>query len=211
MNLEHPLVRTVAVSASGILYWAGVYVQARRVRRNIGRSPNLRPRGAKENLLWLGWIFVAGGWIAQPFLLSASPALPGLRACPELPLVGLWLGLALLLAGYGGTLWCYSAMGDAWRIGVNREEKNALITNGPYAHVRHPIYLFQIVMLAGVWCLLPTLVSLALLVIHSLCALAKALDEESHQLRVHGAGYQDYLARTGRFLPRLRKRSPPDR
>jgi protein-S-isoprenylcysteine O-methyltransferase Ste14 len=209
MNLDHPLLREAAVSASGLLYWAGVFVQARRVRRQIGRSPNLIPRGFKETVLWLGWVFVAGGWIGQPFLLSARAAWPGLQPCPELSLFGLWLGLALLLAGYAGTLWCYAAMGDTWRIGVNRDEQNALVTRGPYARVRHPIYLFQIVMLAGVLCLLPTFVSLALLVIHSLCALTKALDEEAHQLRVHGAAYAEYVARTGRFFPKLMP--PPTR
>ena len=62
------------------------------------------------------------------------------------------VGRALIAAGYLGTLWCYATMGDAWRMGINRAEKNELVNRGPYPFVRHPIYLFQIVMLAGSAC-----------------------------------------------------------
>ena len=40
-------------------------------------------------------------------------------------------------------------MGDAWRIGINRKEKNQLITRGPYAVVRHPIYVSYMLMALG--------------------------------------------------------------
>ena len=102
-----------------------------------------------------------------------------------------------------GTLWCYAAMGDAWRIGVSETETTALVSHGPFQVVRHPIYLFQLVMLAGAACLLPTLLSLLLLPIHFVCLLVKAADEESHLLAIHGQSYRDYLARTGRLLPKF--------
>ena len=207
MHLEHSLLRGLAVAGSGVVYWAGVFIQGRRVRRHIGRSPNLKPLGAKEQVLWVGWVLVSIGWIVQPLVALGRHPWPGFRACPEFAAAGLVVGLALLAAGYAGTLWCYSAMGDAWRIGVNRAEKNALVVCGPYAYVRHPIYLFQMVMLSGVLCLLPTVASLAMLVIHALCAWTKALDEEAHQVRVHSADYQRYVARTGRFVPRLFSRT----
>jgi hypothetical protein len=77
--------------------------------------------------------------------------------------VNLALGLALLVLGYAGTLWAYAAMGDTWRIGINRNEKTTLVNRGPYRLVRHPIYLFQSVMLAGAALLLPTPVSFLIL------------------------------------------------
>ena len=113
-------------------------------------------------------------------------------------------------AGYAGTLWCYAAMGNTWRIGINRREKNPLVTQGPYRVVRHPIYLFQIVMLVGVLLLLPTVLSVSILVIHLLCVLAKSSDEESYLLTVHSDEYRDYLARTGRLFPKwIRRTSSP--
>jgi protein-S-isoprenylcysteine O-methyltransferase Ste14 len=98
-------------------------------------------------------------------------------------------------------------MGNAWRIGINPGEKNLLVTAGPYRTIRHPIYLFQVVMLAGVVLLLPTLCSMLILAIHLVCVLIKACDEESYLRDVHGQEYEDYLARTGRLLPKLTGRT----
>jgi protein-S-isoprenylcysteine O-methyltransferase Ste14 len=199
--------RRAIVSLSGIVYWVGVYIQARRIRRHIKRSPNLKPRDLKEHLLWLGWFVVIMIWILQPWFTRTSPSHEKTLA------VGLWsplvtpvtfiLGLLIVIAGYAGTLWCYRAMGDSWRIGVNKSEKNALVTLGPYRSVRHPIYLFQIVMLAGALLLLPTVLSAAILLLHVVCVYIKATDEEAYLLGLHGPNYENYLKRTGRLLPKL--------
>ncbi len=64
MTTEEHQLRRIVVSASGLIYWGGVLIQARRVRRHIGHSPNLKPRGPKEKVLWLGWFAVIAVWIA---------------------------------------------------------------------------------------------------------------------------------------------------
>jgi protein-S-isoprenylcysteine O-methyltransferase Ste14 len=116
-------------------------------------------------------------------------------------------GLLLIVAGHVGTFWCYRSMGDAWRMGINRRERNTLVTRGPYRFVRHPIYSFQVVILVGVLLLLPTLMAVLIIGTHVLCVLIKAADEESHLLSVHGETYRQYLSSTGRLWPRLRQ--PP--
>src|SRR5260370_30454585 len=199
---ENLLFRTAVALLSAFVYCAGVWVQSRRVRKQIGRSPNLKPRGTREKMLWLGWFIVIFVWLGQPFLIQRE--LPGLHLAPWLlNSFSLASGLILVLAGYACTLWCYKVMGNAWRIGINPREKNFLVTGGPYRTVRHPIYLFQIVMLAGVVLLLPPLCSLAILLIHVVCVFLKAGDEESYLRGIHGKAYEDYLARTGRLLPKL--------
>jgi len=206
MTPEELLLRRIVVFASALVYWAGVWVQARRVRKHIGRSPNVRPRGTKERLLWTGWFFVVAVWLIQPFLADSDAAGPWLRLHPALiHVTTLVLGVLLAAAGYVGTLWCYAAMGDTWRMGVNRKEKTDLVCRGPYRSVRHPIYLFQVVMLAGVASLLPTLLSVIVLVVHLVCVWIKALDEESHLLTVHGQEYSDYRSRTGRLFPKIHR------
>lgn len=204
MTEQEFLLRRVVCFASCLLYWGGVWVQARRVRKRIGHSPNLRPRGTRETLLWLGWFLVIVAWLTQPLLLGSSHPKPALTFfAPLLHPVGLTSGLLLVVLGYAGTLWSYVAMGDAWRIGVDTKEKNVLISRGPYRWVRHPIYSFQIVMLAGVAVLLPTPVSFLILTTHYMCVIIKASDEERHLTAVHGEAYRDYLARTGSLFPRL--------
>ncbi|MEQ1840968.1 MAG: methyltransferase, partial [Verrucomicrobiales bacterium] len=157
--------RCAVVCASGVIYWGGVWVQAKRIRRKIGRTPNIRPRGTRERLLWLGWTIVVIGWIAQPLLLNGKN--PGgilFGLCPDLSQpAALWAGIAIIVLGYLGTLWCYAAMGAAWRIGIDTEKTASLVETGPYRRMRHPIYSFQMVMLIGALLLLPTLASLAIL------------------------------------------------
>jgi len=181
-----------------------VWVQVRRVRRQIGRAPNVRPRGPKERLLWVGWVLVVVTWMALPFLIRREGGNDLLTLWPAwLHPWALAAGLGAIAAGYAATLWCYALMGDTWRMGVDQREKTTLITRGPYAVVRHPIYLFQIVILAGVVLLLPTLLGLAMLLLHLVCVWLKAADEEAYLLGVQGQPYRDYLARTGRLLPRV--------
>lgn len=204
MSINDLYAQRALVLASALIYWGGVWVQARRVRRHIGRSPNVRPKGRKEVLLWAGWMLVVLAWLLLPFLAGR----PGATACLEVrtllpgPLA-LALGGALLVAGYAGTLWCYAVMGDTWRMGIDQREPTFLVTRGPYRHVRHPIYSLQAVMLAGVLLLLPTALALVTLLVHLVCVWIKARDEEAYLARVHGGEYRAYLARTGSLFPKI--------
>jgi len=204
MDIDGLLLRKSVVAGSCLIYWAGVLIQAQRVRKQIGRSPNMTPRTGKERVLWLGWMLVIVGWIGQPFLVRVESAFACVRLCAAcLQPFWLVLGILLVLAGFAGTLWCYAIMGSAWRIGVNQAEKNQLVTDGPFARVRHPIYALQVVMLAGALFLLPTIFSAVLLALHLICVWLKAADEEAYLLATHGERYRAHIARTGRLVPRL--------
>jgi protein-S-isoprenylcysteine O-methyltransferase Ste14 len=210
MTPEELFWRRAIVSASGILYWVGVWILARRVRKQIGRSPNLKPRGPKEKILWGGWLLVILVWMGQALVVKTENPWPGVALLSALlnPFL-LSGGIALVVTGYVCTLWCYAAMGNTWRIGINTNEKTTLVERGPYRWVRHPIYLFQLIMLAGAALLLPTPLSFAILAVHLICALSKALDEENYLRTIHGQAYVDYMARTGRLLPRLIRPKQP--
>ncbi len=68
--------------------------------------------------------------------------------------------------------------------------------------MRKPIFTAMVTAQAGIVLVVPTWVSAA-----ALAALVAAVElqvrsaEEPHLLRVHGAAYVDYAARTGRFVP----------
>jgi len=188
------------VSLSGLVYWGGVLVQARRVRRKIGRTPNLKPKGAKERALWVGWTLVVLGWIAQPFWIVSAHSWSD--PLPALVHPAAWgLGVILIVLGYLATLWCYAAMGAAWRIGIDASGTSQLVQEGPYRRLRHPIYSFQMAMLLGAALLLPSYLSFALVALHFLCASIKAADEERFLEGLFGDEYCRYMKRTGRFLP----------
>ncbi len=198
-----PLRETI-VFISALVYWVGVVVNIYRVRRHIGRSPNIKPAGFKERLLWTGWFIVIAVWITQPLVIGKYSSTSLFSFIPSsLNNYGLLTGIILVALGYAGTLWCYSALGDSWRIGVNKKETTSLIEHGPYRTIRHPIYLFQILMLTGAAFLLSTLFSIMIIIIHFICILIKSLDEEAYLLGRHGPEYRKYLSRTGRFFPKF--------
>jgi protein-S-isoprenylcysteine O-methyltransferase Ste14 len=198
--------RQVAVFLSALIYWGGVVINVYRVRKHIGRSPNLmKPKGFKEILLLSGWFFIIAGWIIQPLIIqnhgisALFSFIPFLSRPP-----GIVLGMLFALSGYSGTLLCYSKLGDSWRLGINNKIKTVLIQQGPYRFVRHPIYLFQIIILLGMIFLLPTPFSLLISIAHYFCIHRMALDEETYLLDTHGEVYQEYFSKTGRFLPKLK-------
>jgi protein-S-isoprenylcysteine O-methyltransferase Ste14 len=205
MPVDPLIINRGAVFLGAVVYWGGVLIQTRRVRRHIGRSPNAGPRGPKEQILWAGWLFVIAAWIFQPIVAGVGAPWFWLRLFPSLLVLGcLVSGLLLTVLGYAGTLWCYSAMGDSWRMGVNRQERNALVTGGPYRWVRHPIYLFQVIMLAGVIFLLPSPLAVLAFCLHLSCVLVKVSDEEAYLGGLHGQVYEAYAQRTGKLFPRFR-------
>lgn len=193
----------VAVFCSAVVYWGGVFVQARRVRKRIGRSPNVRPKGLKEKLLWAGWACVVLSWIGLPLIVVNGHSRWWQIASGLIQPVGTTAGTLMLSAGYAGTLWCYVAMGNAWRMGIDRKGKTDLIMTGPYRFVRHPIYLFQLVMVAAIPVLLPCLPALVLLFIHCACIATKASDEESYLRKVLGQPYEDYCLNSGKWFPKF--------
>lgn len=111
-------------------------------------------------------------------------------------------GLILALGGIGATFYAQVAMGASWRIGVDPEEKTELVTTGPFALVRNPIFAAMLPTALGLALLVPSWVALL-----GLAGLVVALElqvrvvEEPHLLQVHGGAYAAYAAQVGRFLP----------
>jgi protein-S-isoprenylcysteine O-methyltransferase Ste14 len=192
-----------AVFCGAVVYWGGVFVQARRVRKRIGKSPNVRPKGLKEKLLWAGWSFVVLAWVALPLISGSMHQGWWQIASGLIHPLGTIAAMIMLAAGYAGTLWCYVAMGNAWRMGIDRKAKTDLITTGPYRFVRHPIYLFQLLMVAAIPVLLPSFPALLVLIVHLVCVVIKATDEETFLRSVLGEPYQLYCGSSGRWLPKF--------
>lgn len=111
-------------------------------------------------------------------------------------------GLVLALAGIGATFYAQVAMGESWRIGVDPGERTTLVTSGPFALVRNPIFAAMLPTALGLTLLVPSWVALA-----GLAGLVVALElqvrvvEEPYLLDVHGDAYARYAARVGRFVP----------
>lgn len=113
-------------------------------------------------------------------------------------------GLVLALAGIAATFYAQVAMGSSWRIGVDHEERTALVTAGPFGLVRNPIFAAMIPTALGLALLVPSWVAIA-----GFAGLVLAVElqvrvvEEPYLRRVHGDAYGAYAGRVGRFVPGL--------
>ena len=113
-------------------------------------------------------------------------------------------GVAIFIVGLVGTLYAQIAMGESWRIGVDVDERTALVTSGPFAVVRNPIFAAMLPASLGLALLVPNIAALA-----GFGALVLALQiqvrlvEEPYLLRQHGEAYRSYASRVGRFVPGL--------
>lgn len=123
--------------------------------------------------------------------------------------------LALQMVGIAlsaGSLAILIGVGRKLAVHVYRlaAEERELMTTGLHRYVRHPFYLQFLLLPVGLFLL--TLNYLALLVVVSYNTLwgprfitREAKEEEEEMRRRHGADYEAYVARTGRFFPRLRR------
>jgi protein-S-isoprenylcysteine O-methyltransferase Ste14 len=104
-----------------------------------------------------------------------------------------WL---IVIAGSLGRIWC--------SVFVAGRKDAVLVTEGPYALCRHPLYMLSIGVAAGLGLGTRSIVltALAVIVVWALVAQA-ARSEERLLLSLHGSAYADYMARARRFLPGL--------
>jgi protein-S-isoprenylcysteine O-methyltransferase Ste14 len=116
-----------------------------------------------------------------------------------------WLQLAGVLVtviGIALTIVAQFAMADSWRIGVDPTERTQLVTAGPFAVVRNPIFTAMFVTATGLSMTIPNVISVV-----GLVALIVALEvqvrlvEEPYLLTAQGDAYRAYAGSVGRFAP----------
>jgi protein-S-isoprenylcysteine O-methyltransferase Ste14 len=170
-------------------------------RRALGRSPVVL--GKAPGTWWDRWFERLGpaGLLVWPVVwlwaaLGAAPLRTGAAGA---------VGTAAMALGGLVAAVSIFAMGRAWRIGIDPENRSELAEGGPYRWIRHPIYSGMLVMLIGTAILVshPAIAAGALLT--GLGITHQARREEQYLLGAFGDRYAGYLARTGRFFPRLRK------
>lgn len=189
-----------------LAYWGRVGLMSARIRRRTRTLAGVVPELGIERLMWFVFVPLVAAWIVLPFLASTRDT--GWLAIPAAARGGPWgvvrlLAVVAAVALFIATLRCWRRMGRHWKMAVTPGEKQVLITDGPFARVRHPIYGYQILLMLASLGVVPTVPMLALAVVHLLLMVTKARNEERHLLDTHGREYEAYVARTGRFFPRL--------
>ena len=110
------------------------------------------------------------------------------------------IGAAVITLGLILFALAFVSFGDSWRVGFDVEMPGALVTTGVFAVSRNPIYLFLDVWFIGVLLIDGTLIFLIFAVLAVAVLHWQILQEESLLSKLYGQPYQNYCARTGRYL-----------
>lgn len=106
-----------------------------------------------------------------------------------------FVGLALIFVAIAGRTWCAAYIGG--------RKKVALVQNGPYAMVRHPLYSFSIIGAAGIGALWGSFVVSLILAVATALILKSVTRREEHFLAAKfGSQYAMYAKQVGRYVPR---------
>jgi protein-S-isoprenylcysteine O-methyltransferase Ste14 len=168
--------------------------------------------GAKRNAssrLWRGGIGLRLVVILLVASVLRSPSLREFlaetqRSASRSDVLG-WTGGALCALGFGLAIIARWHLGRNWGMPMSLKERPELVTSGPYAYIRHPIYTGLTLAMLGsamgvniFWALL--LVPVSAYFIYS------ARQEESAMLQLFPEQYAAYMQRTGMLAPRLFRR-----
>ncbi len=150
----------------------------------------------------IGWLWVAG----QALLLGALVVVPGGDAWPK-PTALVTVALVLVVAGLALVAVAALRLGTALTPTPVPNRTGMLTTGGLYRYVRHPIYTGVLAAVAGVTLRSGSWIHVGVAAVTVVFFDRKAAWEEA-QLRRHYPGYDDYAARTPKFVPGASGRSP---
>ena len=112
-----------------------------------------------------------------------------------------WIGVALGLASLAFYAWSRATLGQEWSSPLQLHENHHLVTTGPYAWMRHPIYSSLMLFMAGIALIAANWFLVAFLVVSIVDLALRMPKEEQMMLDEFGDEYEAYMQRTGRLLP----------
>jgi len=147
--------------------------------------------------------------IAVPIYLLFSPSLFWFHL--PIPDWLRWLGVGVGIISLPFLTWVQHILGKHWTVSLELQEDHKLVTSGPYRWVRHPMYTVHIVYFFA-WVLVSA--NLLLLINYLLTIIlmfARIPKEEKMLLEQFGDEYRAYMERTGRLLPRFRRKADKEK
>ena len=194
--------RVAAVLSLVAAFAAVVVVHARaHAGSSAAIAPRARPAGSGPRFAAMAAVLVAAAIATALTRGQAAAWLPA-------PLAGLAAATAALayLSGAMIAIWAALSLGANFAVGasVRGDERATLVTSGPFALVRHPLYAALGLLAAGAGLAWGSFAGLAVvLVAYPPTARWRAVLEEVALAAAWPQAWPDYAARTPRFVPRV--------
>ncbi len=111
-----------------------------------------------------------------------------------------WVGVLFCMAGLLLFLWSLVSFGQSFRVGIDTDRPDKLITTGVFAFTRNPIYVAFALILAGQFLVFSNWILLAYLGAAAWLIHRQVLREEDFWKKHYGQGYAEYCRRVRRYL-----------
>ena len=196
---EELMFRIVFVLTYSVFASVRIYYRS----QNIGRESERQETSVDAPAILLTIAIL--GFFAIMFLYIL---LPGwiFWAHIEMHIVIRWLGFILAAISIGFLYWIHRTLGYQYSAKLEIQTEHKLIEAGPYSRVRHPMYTVFISFSIAV----AIIASNALMIIFTIMIAIPfhwiSRREESMLIEEFGEEYQNYMKRTGRFLPPIRRK-----
>lgn len=112
-------------------------------------------------------------------------------------------GMGLAWAGALFTVWAKLVLGRWFSASFGIKPGHVLVTHGPYAVVRHPMYLGLLVLGAGLGLAFDSAITIVIALAYVVPFALHAMVEEQMFARHFGQDWDDYAKRVPRLFPRL--------
>ena len=112
-----------------------------------------------------------------------------------------WIGVALGTSSLALFVWTHVVLGRFWSPYLQLRPGHRLITAGPYARIRHPMYSAIVGWMISLGLVAANWIPLACAVLGALQFLLRIRGEETMMVQQFGDEYRQYMKRTGRLLP----------
>lgn len=182
----------LAALVGGLLFGAAV------IAKRLSTPKSREPTSARSGLSIVG-ITIQG---ASFFVAAAAPVEFSANSSTS----WVFAAVVLCLAGAGALLFHLSAraLGENWSLVARTRLGHQLVRNGPFAKMRHPIYLSMLLMLAAlgiglghVWGLI------AAIPVFLIGTIIRVREEERLLRQQFGEEYVLYASETPAFIPKL--------
>lgn len=168
--------------------------RANRAEDKINQAYEEGPR------IFLLRVFVAlGGWGGALLYLVRPEWMAWAQVSP--PVWLRWAGAALTAICVPLIYWVFISLGKNVTHTVAIRKEHALVRDGPYRYIRHPLYATGFLLFLG-FSLAAANIFIFLMLVGAFLVLDRRADlEEARLIERFGSAYVDYMKVTGRYLP----------
>lgn len=121
----------------------------------------------------------------------------------QLPAWLRWAGFGLGLLSVAFWTWTQIHLDTQWSAQLQLRQEHHLVTSGPYARIRHPLYSAMFGWAVSLGLLTANWIFVAMAVLSIAGTMVRIPKEEQMMLEAFGDKYKVYMQRTGRFFPKL--------